>query len=74
MWLEHTSRTTNVPRRRPDNRAGVNQSAVSGHLERLAQLEFVHVDHIGTSSLSRLNRACLASFPSAAGAVIGKDL
>lgn len=51
---------------------GVGQSTVSAHLRRLADLEFVFVDHVGTASLYRVNDDCLTSFPAAADVVMGR--
>lgn len=51
---------------------GVGQSTVSAHLRRLADLEFVFVEHVGTSSLFRVNDDCLTSFPGAADVVMGR--
>jgi DNA-binding transcriptional ArsR family regulator len=51
--------------------AGVGQSTVSHHLKLLAQVGFVLVEHRGTSSLYRINDACVSCFPSAADVVMG---
>jgi ArsR family transcriptional regulator, arsenate/arsenite/antimonite-responsive transcriptional repressor len=51
---------------------GVGQPTVSGHVRRLAELEFVFVERVGTSSLVRLNEVCLTEFPSAAEVVMGR--
>ncbi|HSJ44394.1 MAG TPA: metalloregulator ArsR/SmtB family transcription factor [Euzebyales bacterium] len=51
---------------------GVGQSTVSAHLRRLADLEFVFVDHVGTASHYRINDDCLTSFPAAADVVMGR--
>lgn len=51
---------------------GVGQSTVSMHLRRLADLEFVFVDHVGTASYYRVNDDCLTSFPAAADVVMGR--
>lgn len=40
----------------------VGQSTVSAHLRRLAELEFVFVEHVGTASLYRVNDECLTAF------------
>ena len=50
----------------------VGQSTVSHHLAKLAEVRFVLVDHIGTSSRWRVNDACLECFPSAAEMVMGR--
>lgn len=51
---------------------GVGQSTVSAHLRRLAELEFVFVEHVGTSSRLRVNDDCLTAFPAAADVVMGR--
>ncbi|MCQ6553356.1 metalloregulator ArsR/SmtB family transcription factor [Streptomyces sp. C10-9-1] len=51
---------------------GVGQPTVSGHVRRLAELEFVFVERVGTSSRVRVNPDCLAGFPSAAEVVMGQ--
>jgi len=51
---------------------GVGQSTVSAHLRRLAELEFVFVEHVGTASHYRVNDDCLTSFPAAADVVMGR--
>lgn len=53
-------------------RVDVGQSTVSAHLRRLADLEFVFVEHVGTASLYRVNEDCLTSFPAAADVVMGR--
>lgn len=50
----------------------VGQSTVSAHLRRLAELEFVFVEHVGTASLYRVNDECLTAFPAAADVVMGR--
>lgn len=50
----------------------VGQSTISHHLAKLADVGFVHVDRVGTSSRWQVNTACLAAFPSAAEMVMGK--
>ncbi len=50
----------------------VGQSTVSHHLAKLAEVRFVLVDHVGASSLWRVNDACLECFPSAAEMVMGR--
>ncbi len=51
--------------------SGVGQSTVSAHLRRLAELEFIFVERMGTASMVRVNPECLAAFPSAAEVVMG---
>lgn len=53
-------------------KVGVGQSTVSGHVRRLADLEFVFVERVGTSTLVRVNEACLTEFPGAAEVVMGR--
>jgi DNA-binding transcriptional ArsR family regulator len=55
-------------------RVGVGQSTVSHHLKVLAQVRFVTVEHAGTSSRYQVNPRCLAAFPTAADAVMGRRL
>ncbi len=50
----------------------VGQSTISHHLAKLAHVGFVLVDHVATSSLWRVNAACLAAFPSVAEIVMGR--
>ena len=50
----------------------VGQSTISHHLAKLADVRFVLVEHVATSSLWRVNAACLAAFPSAAEMVMGR--
>ncbi|MFR9756307.1 ArsR/SmtB family transcription factor [Streptomyces sp. TR06-5] len=51
---------------------GVGQPTVSGHVRRLAELEFVFVERVGTASHVRVNPDCLAEFPTAAEVVMGR--
>jgi DNA-binding transcriptional ArsR family regulator len=51
--------------------SGVGQSTVSHHLKLLADVRFVLADRQGTSTLYRINDACVACFPSAADVVMG---
>ena len=50
----------------------VGQSTVSHHLHILGETCFVHVERTGTQSWWRINERCLASFPSAAGLIMGR--
>lgn len=50
----------------------VGQSTVSHHLAKLADVGFVHVEHVANTSRWRVNAACLAAFPSAAEMVMGR--
>ncbi len=54
------------------DRLDVGQSTVSHHLAKLAEVRFVLVDRVGTSSRWRVNAACIAQFPSAAEIVMGR--
>lgn len=49
----------------------VRQSTISHHLAKLAEVGFLHVEHVGTSSLWQVNRRCIAAFPTAAEMVMG---
>jgi DNA-binding transcriptional ArsR family regulator len=53
-------------------RLGVGQSTVSHHLKLLAEVRFVLRERQGTSMLYSINVACVACFPSAADAVMGR--
>ncbi|MDV9191304.1 metalloregulator ArsR/SmtB family transcription factor [Streptomyces sp. SR27] len=53
-------------------RVGVGQSTVSHHLKLLADVRFVRRERRGTSMLYSINVACVACFPSAADAVMGR--
>ena len=50
----------------------VGQSTTSHHLAKLAEVGFVLVDRVGTSSLWQVNDRCLSCFPSAAEVVMGR--
>ncbi|MEO3892579.1 metalloregulator ArsR/SmtB family transcription factor [Nonomuraea sp. B5E05] len=54
--------------------SGVGQSTISHHLKILAEVRFVLVDKQGTSSLYRINEACVSCFPTAADVVMGKPV
>jgi DNA-binding transcriptional ArsR family regulator len=54
--------------------SGVGQSTVSHHLKILADVRFVLVERQGTSSLYRINDACVSCFPSAADVVMGNPV
>ena len=53
-------------------RLDVGQSTTSHHLARLAEVGFVFVERVGTSSHWRVNERCLSCFPSAAEVVMGR--
>ena len=53
-------------------RLDVGQSTTSHHLAKLAEVGFVLVDRVGTSSHWRVNDRCLSCFPSAAEVVMGR--
>ncbi|PZG16921.1 ArsR/SmtB family transcription factor [Nonomuraea aridisoli] len=54
--------------------SGVGQSTVSHHLKILAEVRFVLVERQATSSLYRINEACVSCFPTAADVVMGKPV
>lgn len=54
--------------------SGVGQSTVSHHLKILADVRFVLVERQGTTSLYRINDACVSCFPSAADIVMGNPV
>ncbi len=53
-------------------RVPVGQSTVSAHLKILVEARFVLVEQRGTARLHRVNRRCVACFPSAADVVMGR--
>lgn len=54
------------------DRVDVGQSTVSHHLAKLADVGFVLVDRVGTSSWWRVNAECIESFPTAAEMIMGR--
>ncbi|MFI7055492.1 ArsR/SmtB family transcription factor [Streptosporangium canum] len=54
--------------------SGVGQSTVSHHLKILAEVRFVLVERQATSSLYRINEACVSCFPTAADVVMGNPV
>lgn len=54
------------------DRLDVGQSTVSHHLATLADVGFVLVERVGTSSWWRVNDRCIDCFPSAAEMVMGQ--
>lgn len=54
------------------DRVGIGQSTVSHHLKLLADVRFVLRERQGTSAFYSINVACVACFPSAADAVMGR--
>lgn len=50
----------------------VGQSTISHHLAKLADVGFVFVDQVGTSTWWRVNTNCLHCFPSAVDVVMGR--
>lgn len=54
------------------DRLDVGQSTVSHHLAKLAETGFVLAERKGTTSLWRINEACIAAFPSAAEIIMGR--
>ena len=61
-----------MPGAKITERLDVGQSTTSHHLAKLAEVGFVHVERIGTSSHWRVNERCLSCFPSAAEVVMGR--
>jgi DNA-binding transcriptional ArsR family regulator len=51
---------------------GVAQSTVSHHLAVLAEVRFVLIEQVGTSSVYRVNERCVTCFPTAADVVVGR--
>jgi DNA-binding transcriptional ArsR family regulator len=51
--------------------AGIGQSTVSHHLAKLAEVDFVDVEHIANRSLWRINPVCISRVPSIADLVLG---
>jgi DNA-binding transcriptional ArsR family regulator len=54
------------------DQVGVGQSTVSHHLKLLADVRFVLRERQGTSTFYSINVTCVACFPSAADAVMGR--
>ena len=50
---------------------GISQSTCSHHVRQLAEVGFVHVEKVGTSSLVSVNQACCTGLPHAADVVMG---
>jgi L-amino acid N-acyltransferase YncA/DNA-binding transcriptional ArsR family regulator len=50
---------------------GISQSTCSHHVRRLAEVGFVAVDKVGTSSVVSVNPACCSGLPHAADVVMG---
>ncbi|GAA4127074.1 hypothetical protein GCM10022215_37300 [Nocardioides fonticola] len=50
---------------------GISQSTASHHVRRLAEVGFVEVDKVGTSSVVSINAACCTGLPHAADVVMG---
>jgi len=50
---------------------GISQSTCSHHVRRLAEVGFVHVDKVGTSSVVSVNPSCCTGLPHAADVVMG---
>jgi L-amino acid N-acyltransferase YncA/DNA-binding transcriptional ArsR family regulator len=50
---------------------GVSQSTCSHHVRKLAEVGFVRVDKVGTSTIVTVNEACCTGLPHAADAVMG---
>ncbi len=54
------------------DRLDVGQSTVSHHLAKLAEVGFVLVDRVGTTSSWRVDVECIECFPTAAEMVMGR--
>ncbi|MER6173819.1 metalloregulator ArsR/SmtB family transcription factor [Streptosporangium sp. NPDC001681] len=54
--------------------SGVGQSTISHHLKILTEARFVLVERQGTTSLYRINEACVSCFPTSADVVMGSPL
>jgi L-amino acid N-acyltransferase YncA/DNA-binding transcriptional ArsR family regulator len=52
-------------------RLGISQSTASHHVRKLADVRFVAVDKVGTSSVVSVNPACCTGLPHAADVVMG---
>jgi L-amino acid N-acyltransferase YncA/DNA-binding transcriptional ArsR family regulator len=50
---------------------GISQSTCSHHVRKLAEVGFVRVDKVGTSSVVSVNQACCTGLPHAADVVMG---
>ncbi|QYN22486.1 GNAT family N-acetyltransferase [Amycolatopsis sp. DSM 110486] len=50
---------------------GTSQSTTSHHVRKLADVEFVHLEKIGTATVVTVNEACCSGLPHAADAVMG---
>ena len=50
---------------------GISQSTCSHHVRKLAEVGFLHVDKIGTSSVVSVNQSCCTGLPHAADVVMG---
>ncbi len=50
---------------------GISQSTCSHHVKKLAEVGFVAVDKVGTSSVVSVNQACCTGLPHAADVVMG---
>jgi DNA-binding transcriptional ArsR family regulator len=51
---------------------GISQSTISHHLKALSDVRFVLAERRGTSTLYRINDACVSCFPTAADVVMGR--
>lgn len=52
-------------------RLGISQSTCSHHVRRLAEVGFLVVDRVGTSSIVSVNQSCCTGLPHAADVVMG---
>jgi len=66
-----TTPTGSITVGRLAERLGISQSTCSHHVRRLAEVGFVMVDKVGTSSVVSVNVACCTGLPHAADVVMG---
>jgi L-amino acid N-acyltransferase YncA/DNA-binding transcriptional ArsR family regulator len=66
-----TAPTGSITVGRLAQRLGISQSTCSHHVRRLAEVGFVVVDKVGTSSVVSVNAACCTGLPHAADVVMG---
>ncbi len=66
-----TTPTGSITVGRLAERLGISQSTCSHHVRRLAEVGFVMVDKVGTSSVVSVNAACCTGLPHAADVVMG---
>jgi len=66
-----TTPTGSITVGRLAERLGISQSTCSHHVRRLAEVCFVNIDKVGTSSVVSVNAACCTGLPHAADVVMG---